>query len=268
MRDFLNERDAKDSGFDGSVLQQAITDCIVGIERIGDRLKPPEGIGDAPNHGESFKFAAKIQGYCILSKTSDDASESLKQLLDLSRKTEEIYTRRGLVIETMARESEYLETVLCLLPLLAASTSEVREVFQAVLLAEIREQEERTSRILDWIAPIEWFFQIPEFRHWVVSYDSRDLVCACGPGVGKSIPVSLIIDKPKAMHKDHDTAVPLFYGDYSEQHTRTPMYMATSLLRLLCTHYETIPPSVAKLYQETRNEVKDQMSEGRRTRNG
>lgn len=247
LRDFLQSEQATGSTFDeDSVLHLAISDCKARIERIGDKLKPSEGgklaravdrikwpfeqkeilqmMENLRRYRSTFEFAVGIQGCKILSKASQDASKGLQQMLELSKKTEEMCAAQGLILENAAQHQTKLEQLLAFLPILNSTADAVREVSHTVRLAEVREQERRTTDILNWLAPIEnlhkhrdvqarramgtgqHFLQKDDFQRWIQP-NASDMLCTGAPGVGKSVLSSLVIDELKSRSKDTDTMV-------------------------------------------------------------
>ncbi|KIV89792.1 hypothetical protein PV10_07167 [Exophiala mesophila] len=293
LRDFLTTDEVRSQSFDqDSVLRNAIRTCYQRIERIGDKIKVTDGgkmarvleklkwpfeqrevnhmVETLRSFSQTFQFALSIQGCHLLSKTADSASKSLQELHDMSKKMEAFSSSSVIV-------TNQLQQILTLLPMLSETVDQVNELTQTARLAEMREQERRTSDILDWLAPVsalhkhrdmqakqapgtgKWFLQMPQFLQWIQDGSAQhDLLCVGGPGAGKSVLASIIIDHLKAHAKDTDIAVAYYYYDYSEQQSQHPSNLARSLLRQLCTRHRNLPIAVADFYQRTRNDVKDQ----------
>ena len=301
LRDFLESEKAKNRSFDThSVLSQAIRDCRERIERIGERLKPPANGGKLARaidhlkwpfeqrevmqimeslrrYSQTFQFAFTIEGFNLLSKSSDDATKGLQEMLEVSRKISELSSQMGLSIEESSKRATQLEQIIALVPMLARTAADVNEISQASRLAELREQERRTTDILDWLAPVSslhkhrdlqvrrtegtgtWFLQHHDFLHWVNEGSSEhDLLCVGGPGAGKSVLCSHIVDYLRVKFKDEDVAVAYYYYDYSEQQSQNAVNFAKSILRQLSSHCQNVPSAVAEFYQRTRNAVRDQ----------
>ncbi|EXJ78295.1 hypothetical protein A1O3_09456 [Capronia epimyces CBS 606.96] len=295
----LSERGKQSTFGSNSVLQKALLDCRDRIERIGDRLQTSDGgkvartleklrwpfeqkevmemAENLRRYTQTFQFALTIEGCNLLSKTSEDATKGLKAMLDESRKIQEWSNRIGLSTEEVSKRAAQLEQILTLVPMLARTATDVTEIAQATRLAALREQERRTSDILDWLAPItslhkhrdlqvrrakgtgRWFLEHPHFLKWAEeSSAEHDLLCIGGPGTGKSVLCSLVIDHLRAQFKGRDVAVAFYYYDYSEQQTQNPSHFARSVLRQLCSNASAIPSVVAEFYQRTRNDIKDQ----------
>ena len=301
LRDFINNRAADGQSFDSfSVLSKAIRDCRQRIERIGDRLKPPPDAGriaraidqlrwpfeqrevmqmveNLRRYGQTFQFAFTIEGFNLLSKSSDDATKGLQEMLEMSRKISELSAQMGLSTEESSKRALQIEQIIALVPLLAQTAMDVSEISHAARLAELREQERRTTDISDWLAPISslhkhrdlqvrrakgtgaWFLEHRDFLDWIDDASaSHDLLCVGGPGAGKSVLSSRAIDFLRDKFKDEDVAVIYYYYDYSEQQAQNPAAFARSLLRQLSSYGENVPSAVAEFYQRTRNAVKDQ----------
>ncbi|KAK5056122.1 hypothetical protein LTR84_012675 [Exophiala bonariae] len=300
LRDFLVSEKAKGRSFDtNSVLQTAIRDCRTRIERIGDKLKPSDGgkvaraldklkwpfeqrevmsmTENLRRFAQTFQFAFTIEGCNLLSKTSEDASKGLQQMLETSNKISELSVQMGLSADESSKRAAQLEQIIALVPLLNSTAANVNELTHAARLSELREQERRTSDILDWLAPVaalhkhrdlqlkrtpgtsKWFLESPEFSNWIDSSSAdHDFLCIGGPGVGKSVLCSGAVDHLRAKYNTEDVAIAFYYYDYSEQQSQGPSNFARSLLRQLCSSAHTVPSSVADFYQRTRNDVKDQ----------
>ncbi|KIX01570.1 uncharacterized protein Z518_09296 [Rhinocladiella mackenziei CBS 650.93] len=300
LRDFLDSEKARGRSFDSnSVLQKALRDCRDRIERIGDRLKPSDGgkaaraldklrwpfeqrevmqmVENLRRYGQTFQFAFTIEGCALLSQTSDDATKGLQEMLQVSRKISELSAQMGLSTEESSKRTAQLEQIMALVPMLARTAADVSELSQASRLAELREQERRTTDILDWLAPVSslhkhrdlqlrraegtgrWFLEHRDFLAWAEDETGEhDLLCVGGPGAGKSVLCSLIIDHLRATFKDREVAVAYYYYDYSEQQSQSPSHFAGSLLRQLSSSGDMVPSAVAEFYQRTRNDVKDQ----------
>ncbi|EXJ57084.1 hypothetical protein A1O7_07428 [Cladophialophora yegresii CBS 114405] len=301
LRDFLNSGKAAGRSFDSySVLSKAIRDCRQRIERIGHRLKPPpdggrfvraidqlrwpfeqrevmQMVDNLKRYSQTFQFAFTIEGFNLLSKSSEDATKGLQEMLQVSKKISELSAQMGLSTEESSKRAAQLEHIIALVPMLAKTAADVNEISQAARLAELREQERRTTDILDWLAPVSslhkhrdlqvrraedtgrWFLEHRDFLDWLDDRStSHDVLCVGGPGAGKSILSSHIVDFLRARFKDQDVAVAYYYYDYSEQVSQHPAAFARCLLRQLSSHAENVSSAVAEFYQRTRNAVKDQ----------
>lgn len=301
LRDFLASEQAKGRSFDNnSVLQKAITDCRDRIERIGNKLKPPDSssrvsraIGklrwpfdqkevnqmteNLRRYSETFHFAVTIEGCNLLSKTSEDATKGLREMLDVSKKISELSAQMGLSAEESSKRAFQIQQIMALIPVLAKTAVDVNELSHAARLAEVREQERRITDILDWLAPVswlhkhrdlqvkrskgtgEWFLQHQVFKDWAEDETAEhDLLCVGGPGAGKSILCSLAVDHLRAQFKDKEVAVAYYYYDYSDQQSQSPVNLARSLLRQLSSNGHLVPSAVTEFYQRTRNDTKDE----------
>ncbi|OQV07153.1 Ankyrin repeat-containing protein [Cladophialophora immunda] len=299
LRDFLESEKVKGRALDTqSVLSKAIRDCRQRMERIGDRLKPSDGgkvaraidhlrwpfeqrevmqmVENLRRYTQTFQFAFTIEGFNLLSKTSEDATKGLQEMLLISKKMSELSAQMGRSADESSKLAIQLEGIIALVPVLARTAADVNEISQATRLAELREQERRTTDILDWLAPLSslhkhrdlqvrraegtgrWFLEHPHFSQWVDGDSKHDLLCVGGPGAGKSVLCSHAVDYLRTKFKDHDVAIAFYYYDYSDQQSQNPSSFARSLLRQLSSHSEVVPSAVAEFYQRTRNAVKDQ----------
>lgn len=300
LRDFLQSEQGRVSTFgSNSVLQKALSDCRARIERIGERLKTSDGgkiaraleklrwpfeqkevmemVDNLRRYTQTFQFALTIEGCKLLSQSSEDATKGLQKMLDESKKIRELSAQIGLSTEEASKRTAQLEHVIAVVPMLERTAANVTEIAEATRLAELREQEKRTSDILDWLAPVtalhkhrdlqfrraqgtgRWFLEHPDFLQWTkASTTRRDLLCIGGPGAGKSVLCSFVIDHLRATFGRQGVAVAYYYYDYSEQQSQSPPHLAGSLLRQLCANASAVPPVVAEFYQRSRNAVKDQ----------
>ncbi|KIW19973.1 hypothetical protein PV08_00548 [Exophiala spinifera] len=300
LRDFLTSERAKGRAFDtNSVLQKAISDCRDRIERIGEKLKPLEGgpisraidklkwpfeqrevnylIDNLRRYGQTFHFAVTVEGCDLLARTSEDAAKGLQEMLEVSRKITELSAQMGLSNEEAAKRAAQIQEIIALIPMLTSTALDVTELTHAARMAELREQERRTTDILDWLAPVSWlhkhrdlqlrrsegtgvwFLQHRDFLAWVQADTvEHDLLCVGGPGAGKSILCSLIVDHLRSTFKDPNVAVAYYYYDYSDQQSQNPINLARAVLRQLSMNGNSVPSAVAEFYQRTRNDVKDQ----------
>ncbi|KAL6244479.1 hypothetical protein RBB50_008721 [Rhinocladiella similis] len=300
LRDFLTSERAKGRSFDNnSVLQKAISDCRDRIERIGEKLKPLEGgrvsraidklkwpfeqrevnhlIDNLRRYGQTFHFAISVEGCDLLARTSEDAAKGLQEMLDVSRKISELSAQMGLSNEEAAKRAAQIQEIIVLIPTLANTALDVNELTHAARMAELREQERRTTDILDWLAPVSWlykhrdlqlrrsegtgvwFLKSRDFQAWLQADTAAyDLLCIGGPGAGKSILCSLIVDHLRSTFKDPNVAVAYYYYDYSDQQSQNSTNLARALLRQLSMNGNTVPSAVSEFYQRTRNDVKDQ----------
>jgi ankyrin repeat protein len=299
LRDFINAEEAKGRDFDrDSILSRAITECKTRIERIGDKIRMKEGnklvravdyltwpfkqeqvlqlMENLRRFRSTFEFAVTIKGREILSKTSEDAEESLKQMLELSKKTEDMLVQQGLAADALVKQSAMLGSVIFLLGDLESAKSEIREMSYAMHMAEERERRRLTTEVLDWLLPLEslhkhngvqakrapgtgqWFLEKPEFRQWLEDESERDFLCIGSAGTGKTILCSLVIDELRKKHKGHEIAIIHYYCDYSEQHAQTPENLARSLLRQLCASCASLPSAISEFHEETRLQAKDE----------
>ncbi|KAK5439601.1 hypothetical protein LTR34_000569 [Exophiala xenobiotica] len=301
LRDFLASEQAKGRSFDNnSVLQKAITDCRDRIERIGDKLKPPDNstrvsraldklrwpfeqrevnqmIENLRRYGQTFHFAVTIEGCNLLSKTSEDATKGLREMLGVSKKISELSAQMGLSAEESSKRASQIQQIMALIPMLAKTAVDMNELSHAARLAEVREQEKRITDILDWLAPVswlhkhrdlqvkrakgtgEWFLHHQVFKDWAGDDAAEhDLLCVGGPGAGKSILCSLAVDHLRARYQDKEVAVAYYYYDYSDQQLQSPVNLARSLLRQLSSNRHLVPSSVTEFYERTRNDIKDE----------
>ncbi|ETN37213.1 uncharacterized protein HMPREF1541_08203 [Cyphellophora europaea CBS 101466] len=295
---FLASNSAKAHDFDepDSVLSKAISACKERMERIGDKLKPKDSkfgraverliwpfkeeevqklMESLRRYRSTFEFAANIQGYEILSKTASDARLGLEKAEQISKQTQELLAMQGMGVDVAVEQSERLERILTLLTVLETTKDEVREVSHAMKLQELREQERRKSEILEWLCPLadlhkhkdvqarraegtgQWLLETPEFKRFVQD-GLQDLMCVGGPGVGKSVLLSMVVDVLKQRHEDDsEVCVVHYYFDYSEQQLQTDAHFARSVLRQICVTSTAIPEAVSSFYQKTRDVDKD-----------
>lgn len=295
---FLASSAAKANDFDepDSILSKAVAACKERVERIGEKLKPKESklaravdrlvwpfkeeelqkLMEALRRFRStFEFAANIQGYEILSKTAIDARSGLEKAEQVAQQTKQLLEMQGMRVDEAVEQKVKLERILTLLTAFESTSNDVKEVSHAIRLQELREQERRKTEILDWLCPLsdlhkhkdvqsrrargtgQWLLKTPEYRSWIRG-DLQDLLCIGGPGVGKSVLCSLVVDELRDRHQDEsDTCVVHYYFDYSEQQLQTDSHFARSVLRQVCVPSATIPEAVSTFYQKTRDVDRD-----------
>lgn len=299
LQDFLFKEKAKGTAFDeDSVLQRSIRDCKVRVERIGDKIKPKEGnklqrtldkltwpfkqeqvlqmMENFRRFRSTFEFAVTIKGCQVLSRTSDDAKEGLNQMLQLSKKTEEMLLEQGLATDALMKQSAMLKGAILLVADLGHTADQVRELSHASRLSEEREQQRQKSDILNWLVPIgdlhkhrdiqakrspgtgKWFLDTKEFQEWRQDGSWPNLLCIGGPGVGKSVLCSLVVDYLRGQYRKNDVVIIYYYCDYSEQQSQTAEHLARCILRQACTSYASMPIAVTEFWKSTRDALRDE----------
>lgn len=225
-----------------------------------------------------FQFAVNIENCKILAKTSEDVENTLKEVLTASRKVSELQLQYGMNAEEATTRAAEVERALEFLPVLLEDTlAEVKEISHGVRTAELRERERRKTEILDWLSPISsltrhrdvqakrasgtgsWLLEDEEVVKWSSGKRScQHILCVGGPGTGKTVLSSTMVDHLRKLHKSVDSVVAYYYCSWDEEQAQTPSHFASTLLRQLCNKLDHIPTSVNEFYQRTKNEVKDQ----------
>jgi hypothetical protein len=255
------------------------------VDRALDKLKWPfqakevlKMVENLRRFSNIFQFAINIENCKILAKTSAEVEITLNEVLIASRKVSQLQLEFGMNAEQATKRAIEVEQALRFLPLLLEDTLvEVKEISDGMRTAEICERERRKTEILDWLSPIssltrhsdvqakrvagtgEWLINHKDIVKWSTdSSPGQNILCVGGPGTGKTLSSSLMVDYLRKRHNDADTAVAYYYVSWDEAQLQTPVHFASTLLRQLCSKQTHIPTSVNEFYQRTKNEVKDQ----------
>jgi Cdc6-like AAA superfamily ATPase len=255
------------------------------FDRALDKLKWPfqakevlKMVDNLRRFSSIFQFAINIENCKILAKNSKNAEKTLKEVLTASRKVSELQLQYGMNATEATKRAADVERVLQLIPLLLQDTlAEVRDISHGVRTAELREREKRKTEILDWLSSIsslnkhrdvqakrvagtgEWLLNHEDIVKW--SSDTvpcQHILCVGGPGTGKTLSSSLIVDHLRERHRDADSVVAYYYCSWDDAQLQTPVHFASTLLRQLCNKLTYIPTCVNNFYQNTKDEVKDQ----------
>ncbi|KAJ7595121.1 hypothetical protein C8J56DRAFT_822328, partial [Mycena floridula] len=93
-----------------------------------------------------------------------------------------------------------------------------------------------------------WFLEDPKFREWTVGDTGRFLWCQGGPGVGKTILASLVVQHVRKMYPDRGVAC--VFCDYKQQSTLTAAELIASILRQIMLDRPAIPKSMKELHED------------------
>lgn len=254
------------------------------VYRVLDKLKWPfqakevlRMVDNLRRFSSIFQFAVNIENCKILAKSSEEVEKTLKEVLIASRKVSELQLQFGMNAEEATRRAIEVEQALNFLPLLLEETlAEVKDISHGVRTVELRERERRKTEILDWLSPISsltrhrdvqakrvagtgnWLINHEEIVKWSTAATAdHNILCIGGPGTGKTLSSSLMVDHLRKQYTDTDTVVAYHYVSWDEAQLQTPVHFASTLLRQLCSKQTHIPTSVNEFYLRTKNEVKD-----------
>jgi Cdc6-like AAA superfamily ATPase len=93
-----------------------------------------------------------------------------------------------------------------------------------------------------------WFLNSDEFRDWSLS-NNKVLFCPGIPGAGKTILVSIVIDKLRSTHKPDAAGLAFVYCDFRRQQEQTTERLLASILMQLLRDRKS-PDSVTGLLQK------------------
>ena len=257
------------------------------LSKVVGRLKWPfdskqvtSMVENMRSYKHTFHFALTIQGCNLLSKNSEDATKTLQLTLETTQKVQELYKSNAMFasqLEESAKQVAQLEQILESMPLFLRIDDELRDISSSVHTAELRERERRKTDILDWLAPKStlqkhvdaqekrtvgtgrWLLEDDTFVDWAErKTQSHDLLCVGGPGVGKTILTSLVIDQLRSKYESSDNSIAYYYCEYNEAQNQTPVSFTANILRQVLSQQISMPTCVADFYQKTRDQIKDQ----------
>lgn len=133
---------------------------------------------------------------------------------------------------------------------------------------------DRQDRIIQWLWPRDpflthheiarrrskdsgqWLLDSREFKVWTESEEAEEaqLFCPGGPGSGKTVITSLVVDTLLKVHsgdksEDGQTTVIAFFYCNKQQRDQTPSDIIRSLLRQFALQLSSIPDTLVDLYQ-------------------
>ena len=308
LLDFLSSDRAKGRAFrEKSFLFTAISAYKTRMERIGDRIRGANGgrvsrwvnqlnwpferrevsvlVENLRSFMHIFQFSLSVKSLDIMAENAENVSADLAILLEQSKKDSEQLIEMskrvsGLVdlADDAKKRSWQIDEIIKSVPLLEGTAREVLEISHGVREAEIRDQELRTTEILNWLCPISmlsrhaevqakrakgtgtWFTKRKEFQSWAKGRPaSSSLLANGGPGVGKTILTSIVIDHLREECSKDDLALAYFYCDHGQQQTQTAQIFAGSILRQFVQRSaSTLPSCVTEFYQQNKDGIRDQ----------
>lgn len=136
---------------------------------------------------------------------------------------------------------------------------------------DIRELNIESSKIIDWLTPInyapqqqdyinqrqpgtgEWLLDSPEFRQWVES-DVQRLFCPGIPGAGKTMLTSIVVEElTNRFGNDKSVGIAYLYCNFRRHHEQKVDDLMSSLLKQLAASQSSLPDEIINLYNEHRN---------------
>ncbi|KAI0127543.1 hypothetical protein BJ170DRAFT_377180 [Xylariales sp. AK1849] len=134
--------------------------------------------------------------------------------------------------------------------------------------AELRYQldDKEALEVLYWLHPVdysnkqsdylrkrqsgtgEWFLDSPQYKTWL-SQRKQTLLCLGGPGTGKTIITSIVVNDLSERFRDDITIqIAYVYCDLRRQYEQRAEYLLSSLLRQLVQTQPTLPDSLKDLH--------------------
>lgn len=107
----------------------------------------------------------------------------------------------------------------------------------------------------------QWFLEHREFEAWI--HQSNPMLwCTGGPGVGKSVLTSLVVDHMFENEVSVNDAIAYFHFDYRNQEVQTPAFVLASLFRQLAARRKPFPQALLDFYNRYKeDQAQDLMSE-------
>ncbi|KAB8304031.1 hypothetical protein EYC80_005377 [Monilinia laxa] len=131
---------------------------------------------------------------------------------------------------------------------------------------DIRELNHESSKILNWLTPInyapqlqdylrerqqgtgKWLLESQEFNAWVAS-EKQILFCPGIPGAGKTILTSIVIEElTTRFNNDKSIGIAYLYCNFRRQHNQKVDDLLSSLLKQLAENQPSLPDAVRDLY--------------------
>ncbi|KAI5850567.1 hypothetical protein DFP73DRAFT_591460 [Morchella snyderi] len=220
-------------------------------------------------HGyiEIYQFALTSDGCSLLSKTSAEVTLSLAEMRKMSRlfsadsgtliaKLNNLETAIGSVTGVSLDPHRDVSAI-------SRAVSSVEKKFDDNQETEMENEERKhRSAILSSLSSLhfearhravsstrepktdQWFLDSPNFIQWATGGQEPVLWCTGGPGVGKTVLVSCVVDHLKKTYSREDVAIAYVYCNFKEMATQTAVDVFSSLARQLAEQLEFIPAEV------------------------
>ncbi|KAJ8070934.1 hypothetical protein OCU04_001292 [Sclerotinia nivalis] len=133
---------------------------------------------------------------------------------------------------------------------------------------DIRELNKESSKILDWLTPIDyapqqhdyinqrqqgtgqWLLDSPEFKQWVES-DVQKLFCPGIPGAGKTILTSIVVEElTNRFENDKSVGIAYLYCNFRRHHEQKFDDLLSSLLKQLAACQPSLPDDIINIYNK------------------
>lgn len=220
----------------------------------------------------------------LLSETAENVAASLRIQLETSKKVVEM-TRQMATMTDLAKEAnrvcERMSDILLTISSLSSTATQVDEISAGIQRLELASQNEKERTVLKWLVASpslstekhddvkaqrtpgtgDWLLTRPAFQEWIILQNERKaFVCFGGPGVGKTVLTSLVIDHLRDKMKGQLMGVAWYYCDYRERLSLTPVTFATSLLRQLSVQTKPFPQPLLDFYELFKSESPQKQS--------
>ncbi|CAG8961467.1 hypothetical protein HYFRA_00013919 [Hymenoscyphus fraxineus] len=136
-------------------------------------------------------------------------------------------------------------------------------------------EDEKTQTILNWMSTLDhnskqeetfsrreegtglWLFETQEFNDWV-NGKNKVLWASGGPGAGKTILASSVVNYTKTKSRQENVGVAFLYCNYAERGTQTLEQLVGSIARQLFEGCLRLPLSVIEKHQSTFSRIRRQ----------
>lgn len=261
---FLESPDGRDATRDlsldkTSVLRTCSVACSTKLKVLESKLGKAEAAGavrrlmwplDERDHKKTIKelrdltlwiqFSLSVDNIRILCGAYDQLTRLMYQQVEQLQSLAEVHETTAKLLQTAVenhvsqvseqQESAYRKTVLEWIS--AARHDERHRASQAVRL-------QNTGG---------WLLQTPQFLSWVTG-SPNILWCHGGPGTGKTVLTSAVIDHLLGLSENSRSVVGYLYFDYKNHDSQLAVAMLLSLVRQLVEAQATLPDSIAAAFE-------------------
>lgn len=95
----------------------------------------------------------------------------------------------------------------------------------------------------------DWIFRHPNFKEWLHSPDSALLWCCGGPGAGKSVLASSVVEQVSELYSlNNNVGLGFVYFKYDDPDSHKPPSVAAALMKQLCRRKEDVPSTLLEAF--------------------
>ena len=217
------------------------------LERLATKLKPVLGLKKAAK-ALFWPFEKREMNEILLS------IERQKTMFGLALQNDHVELTRGLTTN--------LEDLSTGVFKIASTVTEIRKSQQKI------EDGNRKREILGWMSSLnfaatqkdilgmreagtgQWLLDHDVYLKWITGA-TRTVWCLGGPGVGKTVLTSIIIDSLESISSQEEIGVAYIFCNYKEGGNQTARSLMSSLLQQLLQKVSVIPDAVIDLYQKS-----------------